>query len=66
MAISRRELLRHGAGVVGGITLTGCNVLDASRRQSGGDPVAAPDSHSAPGPVLIDGQRVRTVDVHAH
>jgi len=32
MTISRRALLRHGAGVVGGITLAGCNVLDTARR----------------------------------
>ena len=66
MTISRRGLLRHGAGVVGGITLAGCNVLDTARRQSVADPIVAPESWSAPGPVLIDGRRVRTVDVHAH
>ena len=66
MTISRRALLRHGAGVVGGITLAGCNVLDTARRQGAADPIVAPENWSAPGPVLIDGQRVRTVDVHAH
>ena len=66
MTISRRALLRHGAGVVGGITLAGCNVLDTARRQSVADPIVAPETYSAPGPVLIDGRRVRTVDVHAH
>jgi aminocarboxymuconate-semialdehyde decarboxylase len=66
MTLCRRDLLRRGAGVVGGIALAGCNVLDDARRQRGADPVAVSEKYSAPGPVVIDGQRVRTVDVHAH
>ena len=66
MTISRRALLRHGAGVVVGITLAGCIVLDTARRQSVADPIAAPETYSAPGPMLIDAERVRTVDIHAH
>ena len=66
MTLSRRTLLRHGAGVVGGITLAGCNVLDVARGRSGADPIVASESYSAPGPVLVDGRRVCTIDVHAH
>lgn len=66
MTISRRALLRHGAGVVGGIPLAGCIVLDTARRQSVADPIVAPETYSAPGPMLIDAERVRTVDIHAH
>ena len=66
MTISRIALLRHGAGVVGGITLAGCIVLDTARRQSVADPIVAPETYSAPGPMLIDAERVRTVDIHAH
>ncbi|MDQ6640313.1 MAG: amidohydrolase [Pseudomonadota bacterium] len=66
MTFSRRGLLRHGAGVVGGIALAGCNVLDTARPQQGADPIVAPDNFTAPGPVLIEGRHVRTIDVHAH
>jgi aminocarboxymuconate-semialdehyde decarboxylase len=66
MTTTRRNLLRQGAGVVTGIALTGCNVLDAARARTPADPVTAPEKYSAPGPVMIDGRRVKTIDVHAH
>lgn len=66
MTLSRRGLLRQGAGVVAGVALAGCNVLDAARRQDSANLSSAPQGDPAPGPVLIDGKRVRTIDVHAH
>ena len=66
MEPSRRAWLRQGAGIVTGIALTGCNVLDASRKVAVADPVTTPQNFSAPGPVFVDGRRVRTIDVHAH
>jgi aminocarboxymuconate-semialdehyde decarboxylase len=66
MAPTRRSFLRQGASIVGGIALAGCNALDAARSRAGADPIVAPENFSAPGPVTIDGRRVRTIDVHAH
>jgi aminocarboxymuconate-semialdehyde decarboxylase len=66
MSTTRRTLLRQGAGVVTGIALTGCNVLDATRARGATDPVTTPQNFSQPGPVIISGNRVKTIDVHAH
>ena len=66
MSISRRQWLQHGAGVVTGIALAGCSALDAARGRAPLDPVVAPETYSPPGPVVIAGRRVRTIDVHAH
>ncbi|MGA8515087.1 MAG: amidohydrolase family protein [Burkholderiaceae bacterium] len=63
---TRRNMLRQGAGIVTGIALTGCNVLDASRSKALADPITAPETRSPRGPMVIDGRRVKTVDVHAH
>jgi aminocarboxymuconate-semialdehyde decarboxylase len=67
---TRRNLLRQGAGIVTGIALTGCNALDASRAQNvskaPSDPITAPETRSPRGPMVLDGKRVKTVDVHAH
>jgi aminocarboxymuconate-semialdehyde decarboxylase len=63
---TRRSVLRGGAGVVTGIALAGCNVLDLARARAPGDPNTRSTNYSAPGPVIIDGRRVKTVDVHAH
>jgi hypothetical protein len=59
-------LLRQGAGVVTGIALTGCNALDQARARTPADPVTAPENYSQPGPVIINGSRVKTIDVHSH
>ena len=62
MSMNRRLWLQHGAGVVGGITLAGCNVLDAARVPAHASAAASPSA----GPVFVAGRRVTTVDVHAH
>ena len=66
MTVTRRDVLRQVAGVVGGIALAGCNTLDAARRGGSGDPAFVVGHHGPPGPVFVDGRRVRTIDVHAH
>jgi aminocarboxymuconate-semialdehyde decarboxylase len=66
MSTTRRALLRQGAGVVTGIALTGCNALDQARARTPADPVTAPENYSQPGPVIINGSRVKTIDVHSH
>ena len=63
---TRRNILRSGAGVVTGIALAGCSTLDATRALAPADPAVRVENYSAPGPVVIDGRRVRTIDVHAH
>ena len=59
---SRRSFIGHSAGVVAGIALTGCSSMDAAPnwRPSPGDKSVAKL------PVMVNGQRVRTIDVHAH
>lgn len=63
---TRRSVLRGGAGVVTGIALAGCNVLDQARARAPADPNTRSTNYSAPGPVIVDGRRIKTVDVHAH
>ncbi len=63
---TRRSVLRSGAGVVTGIALAGCNVLDQARARAPADPNTRSANYSAPGPVIVDGRRIKTVDVHAH
>ena len=65
MSITRRQWLAQGAGIVTGIGLTGCGVLDQVRPSPPADPIVAPQNFGS-GPVLIGGQRVRTIDVHGH
>lgn len=64
MTTTRRNLLRQGAGVVTGIALTGCSALDLTRAQA--DSNTRVENYSAPGSVVINGKRVKTIDVHAH
>lgn len=59
---NRRTFLKHGAMAVSGIVLTGCGVLDAPRAA----PASAPAGATRPGRLVLDGQAVRTIDVHAH
>ena len=63
---TRRTVLRSGASIVTGIALAGCSSLDAARSTVARDSNTRVENYSAPGPVLIDGRRVRTIDVHAH
>lgn len=63
---NRRTLLKGGAGVVTGIALAGCSTLDAARTLAPADPTTRVEQYSAPGPVMIGGRRVKTIDVHAH
>ena len=62
--LNRRQWLQQGAGVVTGIGLAGCNVLDVARAKT--DPTVEVTGHSPPGPVFINGRRIKTIDVHAH
>ena len=59
---SRRAFLATTAGIVTGIALSGCSALPAARpwRPSPGD------TSVARVPVFVAGQRVKTIDVHAH
>jgi predicted TIM-barrel fold metal-dependent hydrolase len=57
---SRREFIKNAAGALGGIAFTGCSLL------------GAPLAHAQPKPaarrreVVINGRRVKTIDVHSH
>ena len=65
MNINRRQWLAQGAGVVSGIAMTGCSVLDQATARSPADPIVAPARYGS-GPVFIGGRRVQTIDVHGH
>ena len=52
---SRRQLLRGAAGAAAGIVFAGCGWPSASVAQS-----------SAARPVMVNGRRIKTIDVHAH
>jgi aminocarboxymuconate-semialdehyde decarboxylase len=56
---SRREFLRDAAGAAG-LMFVGCGPGDATAQSR---PAGAPMKHA---PVLVNGRRIRTVDVHAH
>lgn len=59
---SRRNFMGCSAGVVAGIALTGCSAINTApgwRPEPG-------DKSQARLPVTVNGQRVRTIDVHAH
>lgn len=53
---NRREMLRRAAGVVTGLAFIGCGLLSPSLAQG-------PQRRRE---VVVNGKRVRTVDVHAH
>lgn len=65
MKMNRRQWLAQGAGVVTGIAMTGCSVLDQAKAMGPGDPIVAPENYGS-GPVVINGNRVKTIDVHSH
>jgi predicted TIM-barrel fold metal-dependent hydrolase len=59
---SRRKFMGQSAGVVAGIALTGCAATGTGTSWKPGPG----DKSVARLPVAINGQRVRTIDVHAH
>jgi aminocarboxymuconate-semialdehyde decarboxylase len=65
MNMNRRQWLAQGAGVVSGIAMTGCSVLDQAAARPIGDPIVAPANYGS-GPVVLNGRRVKTIDVHGH
>jgi aminocarboxymuconate-semialdehyde decarboxylase len=52
---SRREFLESAGGAVAGVIFTGCSLLNAAQQS------AAPRRL-----VSVGGQRVKTIDLHAH
>ncbi len=62
---SRRRFLGQSAGVVAGIALTGCAVQAPPGTQAEWQPSPG-DKSMAKLPVMVNGQRVKTIDVHAH
>jgi aminocarboxymuconate-semialdehyde decarboxylase len=54
--ITRRDFARS-LGAVAGIAFCGCPMLDVARAQQGGAPRL---------PVIVNGKRAKTIDVHAH
>jgi aminocarboxymuconate-semialdehyde decarboxylase len=57
---NRREFLRDVAGA-GGLLFVGCGLAGASAQA-----VPVPGGSAKRGPVLINGRRITTVDIHAH
>ena len=53
----RGEFSKDAPGVAAGITFTGCSVTDAAQAQPGGGRRRQ---------VVVNGRRVKTIDVHAH
>ncbi len=59
---SRRNFMGTTTGVIAGIALTGCSTFNASSAW-----VPAPGQTSSRRlPILINGERIKTIDVHAH
>ena len=56
MTTSRREMLRHAAGALTGLASIGCGLVSPAFSQ-------APQRRRE---VVVNGKRVRTVDLHAH
>ena len=56
MTTDRREFLHHAAGALTGAAFTGCSVMGAAFSQT---PALRRE-------VVVNGKRVRTVDLHAH
>ena len=53
---NRREFLKNAGGAAAGVVFTGCSLLNAAQQ------VGAPRRRQ----VVVGGQRVKTIDVHAH
>ncbi len=58
MQTNRREFLGHAAGTVAGLAFVGCAMTGAARAQA-----PLPERRRA---VVVNGKRVKTIDVHAH
>lgn len=54
---TRRDFIKDAAAVAG-VVFTGCSLLDAAPVQAQAKPSRLP--------VMIDGKRIKTIDVHAH
>jgi len=54
---TRKESIKNAAGATDGIAFTGCSVTNAAHAQPGGGRRRQ---------VVVNGRRVKTVDVHAH
>jgi len=59
VSTSRREFLKSAAGAAAGIVFTGCSGLDGGRPEL---QTVSPGRRQ----VVVNGRRVKTVDVHAH
>lgn len=63
---SRRQFLKTAAAAAG-VVFCGCPLLDAARaQQPGGGPGGAAGGGGTRLSVVVNGKRVKTVDVHAH
>src|SRR6185437_1789377 len=60
---SRRHFLKTAAAAAAGVTFCGCALLDMARAQQPGGGTQGGASRL---PVVVNGKRVKTVDVHAH
>ncbi len=64
MTTTRRNFLKATTAAASGIAFCSCGLLDAARAQQALDP------HQPAGgrrlPVVVNGKRVKTIDVHAH
>jgi aminocarboxymuconate-semialdehyde decarboxylase len=58
MKASRREFLGRTAGAIAGLAFVGCRTMDTAAAQTPASPRRLQ--------VVVDGKRVRTIDVHAH
>ena len=56
----RRDFIKHTAGAMAGIAFTGCGLLHAAPSHA---QAATPHRRRE---VVVNGRRVKTVDVHAH
>ena len=54
---TRNESIQNAAGATDGIAFTGCSVTNAAHAQPGGGRRRQ---------VVVNGRRVKTIDVHAH
>ena len=57
---TRREFIKDTAGALAGITFTGCGLFGARRAQAQSKPAVRRRE------VVINGRRVKTIDVHSH
>ena len=57
---TRREFIKDTAGALAGITFTGCGLLGTRWAQAQSKPAVRRRE------VVINGRRVKTIDVHSH